>query len=249
MFNVKEDADTINFTISSEMPQVDRVIEESHIFFHQLNIGASELSNLNLVLREMLNNAIEHGNHGIPDKEVRCDVQHLGRKRFKIQVEDQGEGFDHNSVDWEIPVDPRQTRNRGYALINTFCDQVKFNDKGNLVTAYISLVKETEFQVKNDGQRRIIIPSGNLTAAVEKKFRSLLESLLEEGVTKFRFDFSVVEDIDSVSLSVLIVFSKMVSKKEDWNLQLTNLNGDIRNLFKMTRVDRIYDVLDENGTQ
>ena len=72
-------------------------------------------------------------------------------------------------------------------------------------------------------------------------------SLLEEGVTKFRFDFSAVEDIDSVSLSVLIVFSKMVSKKEDWNLQLINLNADLRNLFKMTRVDRIYDVLEDNG--
>ena len=245
MFDVNEDIDRISFEFSSEMSNVNRVIEESHIFFHQLKIGSSQLSNLNLVLRELVNNAIEHGSLGVPGKLIKCTVDHLGKKRFKIVVEDEGEGFDRSCIDWEIPPDPRQTRNRGYALINAFCDQIKFNEKGNKVTVFINLVTGTGFEVNVEGDYHVIIPGGDITAAAEKEFRSLLESLLEKGGRYFRFDFKHVEDIDSVSLSVMIVFSKMLSKMQDWKLEIINLNRDLLKLFQLTRVNRIFTVLED----
>lgn len=249
MFEVNEGTEKIDFTFSAEMDHVNRLIEESHIFFHQLNIRTSELSNLNLVLRELVNNAVEHGSRNNPEKTVKCTVRHLGRKRFKIQAEDEGEGVDQQDIDWEIPLDPRQARNRGFALINTFADQVKFNDKGNRITVFISLSKETDFRLERDGEYRVVIPCGDLTAAVEKKFRSLLESLLEEeDANSFRFDFRHVEDIDSVSLSVLIVFSKILAKKKNWKLEIIHLNDELKKLFQLTRVDRIFKVLENTAT-
>lgn len=244
MFEVQEFHDRIEFRFETDINHVNRVIEENHIFFHQVDIGISELSNLNLVLRELLNNAVEHGNKEIRDKRIHCIVEHLGKKRFKIIVEDEGNGFDYSQIDWEIPMDPRQTRNRGFALINTFSDQIKFNEKGNQITVFMSLSREIEFQIKQDGEFRVVIPSGDLTASSEKKFRALLESLLEEGIKSFRFDFSKVDDIDSVSLSVLIVFSKLLSKKQNGKLEIINLNEDLRNLLKLTRVDRIFKIIE-----
>ena len=247
MFEINESSDSIHFTFDSVVSNVNRVIEESHIFFHQLNIGASELSNLNLVLRELVNNAIEHGNQNAEEKKVDCTVTHLGRKRFKIEIQDQGNGFDHRAIDWEIPLDPRQTRNRGFALINTFSDQIKFNEKGNSITVFMNLTRDIDFHLNRQEGMLIITPGGNITASEEKRFRALLESLLEEGIHHFRFDFKYVEDIDSVSLSVMIVFSKMLTKLEEWKLEIIHLNQDLRKLFQLTRVDRIFEVIgDEN---
>lgn len=170
MFEVNENTDNIQFSFDSKIIYVNRVIEESHIFFHQLDIDTSELSNLNLVLRELVNNAVEHGNKSNEEKTVACTVTHLGNKRFKIDVEDQGDGFQHNMIDWEIPLDPRQTRNRGFALINTFSDQIKFNDKGNRVTVFMNLSRDIDFQVDRRDNLTIITPGGNITAAEEKNF-------------------------------------------------------------------------------
>jgi serine/threonine-protein kinase RsbW len=249
MFEVKENTNQISFTFDSKVLHVNRVIEESHIFLHQLIIEDSELSNLNLVLRELINNAVEHGNKGNKEKTVFCSVTHLDKKRFKIEVHDQGEGFQYNAIDWEIPLDPRQTRNRGLALINTFSDQIKFNNNGNQVTVFMNLVRDTDFQLDRQGELLLITPYGNITAAEEKKFRALLESLLDNGAFHFRFDFRNVDDIDSVSLSVMIVFSKMLAKKKRWKLEIINLNNDLRKLFQLTRVDRIFDVLEDENDE
>lgn len=45
----------------------------------------------------------------------------------------------------------------------------------------------------------------------------------------------------------MIVFSKMVAKKEQWKLQITHLNDDLRKLFQLTRVDRIFEVLEDKA--
>lgn len=247
MFEINESNEKISFTFAAVMANVNRIIEESHIFFHQLDIGTSEMSNLNLVLRELVNNAIEHGSHSIADKKIQCDIEHLGKKRFKIIVEDEGEGFDHQAIDWEIPLDPRQTRNRGFALINTFADQIKFNESGNRSTVFMSLGRETGFDVRTQNGFQVIAPAGDLTAVQEKSLRTLLEQMIDEGHRCYRFDFSNVGDIDSIILSVFIVFSKMIAKTGDWKLEICNLNPDLRKLFQVTRVDRIYTVIEDEG--
>ena len=109
----------------------------------------------------------------------------------------------------------------------------------------MNLATGTGFEVKIEDDYHVIIPGGDITAAAEKEFRSLLESLLKKGGRYFRFDFKHVEDIDSVSLSVMIVFSKMLSKMQDWKLEIINLNRDLLKLFQLTRVNRIFTVLED----
>ncbi len=244
MFNVNENNNSIDFEISSEMRMVDHVAHECREFLKKYNVMC--FSNPKLVLRELLINAIEHGNRNIAESKVVCKIEHLENFRFKMLALDQGDGFDYNSLDMELPDDPDQLRNRGYALINAFTEKIEFNEKGNGITVYLNLNPETEYEVETAGEWQVIKPSGSITASTADKFRLILVSLLKENKSMFRFDFKNVEDIDSVSLSVLVCFAKMAGKENNASrLEMLNANKNLVNLFKMTRLDRKYVIPEE----
>src|SRR5437868_12648007 len=60
-----------------------------------------------LALEEAIVNAVQHGNHGDPDRTVRVRVR-LGPRRVLAAVEDEGDGFDPGRVP-----DPRTEENLG----------------------------------------------------------------------------------------------------------------------------------------
>lgn len=95
-------------------------------------------SSVMVVFRELLMNAIEHGNKRFGRKHVFAMIQHLGGSDFKVVVEDEGDGFDYESVRrMDFPDDPRQMNSRGYVLIFSLASRVDFNEKGNRVEAYV----------------------------------------------------------------------------------------------------------------
>lgn len=242
MFNVQENKNVIRFYINSEMRHVDRIVRELRDYLEQLQLEIN--SDFKIVIRELLINAIEHGNQNQVDRSVTCSLKQVKDNLFQVVVEDQGKGFDFNSLEMEIPDDPRQIRNRGYALIKSFSEKIEFNEKGNKVIVYLRLEQETQFIVDEENEIQIIRPSGNLTATVANKFRMLLNDLVDQDCTKYQFDLAEVEDLDSVSLSTLIVFSKMLSrKKEAICLEIINAGEDLVNLFKMMRLDNTYKIL------
>jgi anti-anti-sigma factor len=242
MFKVAENKKSIIFTLSSEVQLADSVIKESQRFLKQFDI--SEFSGFKLVLRELLNNAVEHGNYNLSDRTVVCRIEYIGDKRFKITVQDEGKGFDYGKLVMTLPEDPRQIRNRGYALVNAFSDQIDFNDKGNRVTVYVTFMEETVYSIERRNDWQIIVPSGDLTAATADNFRIRLIELLDKGHSRYRFNFQNVADIDSVSLSVLIIFARTLSSKEETGkLEVVNMNRDLQDLFHMTRMDQLYSIV------
>lgn len=241
MFKINEDKDMVTFNISSEMRLVDRVVQECQEYLRQYNV--SRFSDFKLAIRELLINAIEHGNKNIPEYIVTCSIEHLGKGRFKVAIEDQGNGFDYKAIDMRLPENPKQVRNRGYALINAFVDQLEFNEKGNRVTAYVSIIPETEFHIEDDYEWKVVKATGDITASSADKLRLLLLDMLKQGHKQYRFDLDSVNDIDSVSLSVFICFANILNRQNNLaRLEIANANKDIVNLFKMTRMDRIYKI-------
>jgi len=85
-----------------------------------------------LLLREALVNAVKHGCHGDPGKQVRCVLRMRGR-RLTIAVRDDGDGFD-----WRVGrrgrVGPLQTSGMGIPIYREYATRVRFNDRGNAVT-------------------------------------------------------------------------------------------------------------------
>lgn len=135
MFEMKRNSCSVSFVFSSDMLLVDKAVKECGNCLTLLGMQAS--FRFKLVLRELLTNAVEHGNRMVFRRLVSCRIDCSDKNRFKIIVEDEGCGFDYESIDMKLPEDPLQVRNRGYALINAFSDCLRFNIAGNRITAYV----------------------------------------------------------------------------------------------------------------
>ncbi len=245
MFNVNEGKDSIRFKLSSEMKLVDRAVSEAVSFLAQEQEAGCDLSGFKMVLRELLINAVEHGNRRIAALSVSCSVERVSGSLCKIKVEDEGQGFDWKAVSLSIPDDPKRLRSRGLPLVNALADSLEFNAAGNAVVAHVALPKETGYLVRESGGFTVIEPSGDITASSSDKLRELLAGLVDSGMLMCRFDLSKVRDIDSVGLSSLLVLSRMLQERAGGKpqLEIENAPDDIVRLFEMTMLDTIYTLL------
>jgi serine/threonine-protein kinase RsbW len=88
---------------------------------------------IKLALEEALSNAFKHGNRNDPEKDVSVSFQ-VNANTIKIEVEDQGEGFDLTAVP-----DPTAQENleipcgRGITLMRAYMSEVSFLPPGNKV--------------------------------------------------------------------------------------------------------------------
>jgi len=139
MLSVHKTASAITFRFSSELQLVGQVMEKFEKYCSRLKV--EEPSSLILVLRELLINAVVHGNQNEANRNVLCVIEKLNKSRFRIQVEDAGRGFAYKSIDMNPPEDLKHIQKRGYAIINALSDQIVFNDSGNKVTVFLTITK------------------------------------------------------------------------------------------------------------
>ena len=141
MFSRSEEGNIIVYKISSEISSVDSVIEHCKEDLSRFNV-ISDSTEFKVIVRELLNNAVKHGNHEIAEKTVTCNIEYLGARRFKIVVEDQGSGFNYRNINMDLPENTDRIKRKGYALISSFSERIEFNEKGNSVTAYITIHRD-----------------------------------------------------------------------------------------------------------
>ncbi len=100
--------------------------------------GHDEANEVAISVIEACTNAIEHGNRGCPEENVRI-VFHCNANRLRIEVEDRGKGFDYASYLKHIP-DPlnlHHLRGRGIYIMKNMMDSLRFEilpDSGMKVT-------------------------------------------------------------------------------------------------------------------
>ncbi len=240
MFSIKENKKNLKFEFSSSMSQVDRVIEGCRDFWETHEIKSA--TGVEHVLRELLINAIEHGNREDSSKKVFLTLDLLKNQRIKVTVNDEGEGFDPANVSIDPPKDTEQKRNRGYGIINSFADEIVFGKQGNPVTVYVSIPRETEMEIKIKGKEAFLIVSSDISAAIADQFRLKLISLFDAEIQLLTLDFLKVENIDSISLSVLICFAKEWNEKHPEKGKIVNMNKELQNLFYMTKMNELFDI-------
>ena len=100
--------------------------------------GVKEPYGVTVVLRELVMNAIQHGNKSVVVREVAASIEPVSANQFKITVEDEGDGFKYEELQTCVTDDGKGKQARGYTLISTLADRLEFNDKGNCITAYVS---------------------------------------------------------------------------------------------------------------
>jgi len=98
----------------------------------QAALGCMNSFAAELLIREALTNAVVHGCHADPRKQVRCCLR-LRSGNLLIAVQDDGDGFDWHAA-WNRPAALSDCSGRGIEIFRKYANHVRYNDRGNAVT-------------------------------------------------------------------------------------------------------------------
>lgn len=131
---VRELHESIEFELPSAMSLMHIVLDYLMKRVEKQGVVKSEQSNLFVALDEAFVNAIKHGNKYDPTKLIHVAAE-ISRHEARFTIEDEGEGFDVDSI--PDPLDPDnlfKTSGRGVLFIYNIMDEVKYNERGNRLT-------------------------------------------------------------------------------------------------------------------
>ena len=124
----------IAFELPSALSLMHVVLEYLIKRVEKLGVCKPEQSNLFVALDEAFVNAVKHGNKFDAHKLVRITAD-VSNAEAKFTIEDEGEGFDVNTI--PDPLDPDnlfKASGRGVLFIYNIMDEVKYNERGNRLT-------------------------------------------------------------------------------------------------------------------
>ena len=109
---------------------VEKAIDELSL---ELDLSDEVYGNVLVATMEATNNAIIHGNNSDPSKNVTIKIQ-LEAKELKVLIEDQGIGFDHQSIpDPTAPENLEKINGRGIFLMERLSDEILYLEEGRIV--------------------------------------------------------------------------------------------------------------------
>lgn len=91
---------------------------------------------------------------------------------------------------------------------------------------------------------QIIEPAGILDSTKAEEFRKLVEDLLENGAEIILVDLKDITFIDSSGLGTLVVLLKKI-RGLDRTFCLCSINDQVRMLFELTSMDRVFEIYDD----
>jgi serine/threonine-protein kinase RsbW len=124
---------TCSMVVGSTLTASEGVCHLIMAMLEESGFSGEDVFAVHLALEEAFVNAMRHGNEMDPDKVVRIDYA-VDSEKFEIWIEDEGAGFDPQSVP-----DPRCAENlykphgRGLLLMRSYMDTVEHGKQGNKV--------------------------------------------------------------------------------------------------------------------
>lgn len=121
----------LNFTIPADPQEISKVVDGIMKLAGDMKCANGKEFEMETALREALANAIIHGAHANPEKQIQCCVACDESLRIMIVVRDPGEGFDPSFI--PSPVVGQniyEGHGRGLYLINQLMDEVHFERGG-----------------------------------------------------------------------------------------------------------------------
>lgn len=115
---------------SENLRWVEKFVDEIST---DLSLTDEIYGNVLIATLEAANNAIVHGNKAQENKEVFILLTKED-SRIILRVQDEGEGFDFNSIpDPTAPENIEKINGRGVFLMKKLSDEIEFFDKGRIV--------------------------------------------------------------------------------------------------------------------
>jgi serine/threonine-protein kinase RsbW len=120
-------------SLPSEVAAISPFVDRLMLLIRKCGCVLEGETDVEIALREALANAIIHGNHENPRKQVhvtcRCESEEV-----TIAVKDEGRGFDINKVaDPTAPENIGSVNGRGIFLMKALMDDVRFEEGGVVV--------------------------------------------------------------------------------------------------------------------
>jgi len=120
-------------SLPSEVAAISPFVDRLMVLLRKCGCVSQGESDVEIALREALANAIIHGNHENPGKQVyvRCRCK---SDEVSIAVKDEGRGFDLNKIaDPTAPENTGSVHGRGIYLMRALMDEVRFEEGGVVV--------------------------------------------------------------------------------------------------------------------
>jgi len=241
MYSSGQTCDCMEWQIDTDIVHFERLLTEAVGFFIEHNI--LDTSTLRIIIRELLFNAAVHGNKNRKELLINCNVQFIAKNRIKIMVSDAGAGFDYRSL-----AAGKREADTGYPLLYKLAESITFNECGNevIVIYHPPLALEEEIAVECIDNRVFLTLQAELTLPAADFFRQLLIDHFDKGYRSYTLDFKWVKQIDSMCISVLLSFAKMLDDEHDaYSLDIVNLPDDYNTLFNMMGFKQFFTIKEE----
>ena len=124
----------IDSWIRSEVREISPLVDRLMWLIEGSQCAPGEEFDIELALREALENAVVHGNRENPERKVRIRIRCQSGNEISIVVTDQGKGFDFETILRNgITSDPDSEHGRGLQLMKAHMDDVHFDRSGSEV--------------------------------------------------------------------------------------------------------------------
>jgi anti-sigma B factor antagonist len=103
------------------------------------------------------------------------------------------------------------------------------------------------FSLARNGQAVEVIIEGELVVDSSRELKQAILEELDGGARRVRIDLERAGYIDSAGLAMLVSLSKRF-REAGAELRLAHLNGDLRTLFQLTKLDTLFRFDEDDGT-
>lgn len=123
----------LELSLRSEVSAISPFVDTLMRLIRKCKWVAGNEEDIEIALREALANAVIHGNHENPGKQVYVGCRG-GTDEVSIVIRDEGQGFDSGDVpDPTAPENIKSSHGRGIYLMKTLMDEVRFERGGTVV--------------------------------------------------------------------------------------------------------------------
>ena len=124
----------MDLTLPSEVTAISPSVDKLMLLIKKCRCAPGSEIDIEIALREALENAVIHGNHEDPSKRVFVTCRCEAEEEVSIIVRDEGQGFDSNALpDPTAPAAIESSHGRGIYLMKALMDEVHFEDGGTVV--------------------------------------------------------------------------------------------------------------------
>jgi serine/threonine-protein kinase RsbW len=124
----------MDLALPSEVTAISPFVDKLMFLIKKCRCAPGSEIDIEIALREALENAVIHGNHQDPRKQVFVSWRCQAGVEVSIIVRDEGQGFDSNALpDPTAPGAIESSHGRGIYLMKALMDDVHFEDGGAIV--------------------------------------------------------------------------------------------------------------------